>query len=74
MNFVDMRVELFSLEKCLFFLCLFQRVQSFNITLMFAVNDSDEFYEWLIWKIAQKYDVEHGNSGLEKRVNWNALK
>ena len=41
---------------------------------IFLADDSDEFYEWLIWKIAQKYDGERGNGALEKRVNWNALK
>ena len=41
-----------------------------------AGDDSDEYYEWLIWKIAQKYEAEHNRNdiGQEKRINWSALK
>ena len=41
--------------------------------ICFQGKDSDEYYEWLIWKIAQKYEAEHSN-GPDKRINWSALK
>ncbi len=34
-------------------------------------EESDEFYEWLMYKMAQKYEDEHG---VDKRINWAALK
>ena len=40
-----------------------------------AEVESDEYFEWLMWKMAQKYEDEHANApSADKRINWNALK